>query len=149
MKIWFDMDGTLNRFYEVDNWLTYLINGDPYPYLAAKPSINMNILARYLNKLISKGYEIGIISWLSKTSTPEYDEKVIEAKLQWLNKHLHSVNFTNIHIVSYGTNKYEVCKEGILFDDEDKNRMTWKDKSYAPDMIIDILKQLLSDEEGR
>ena len=50
MKIWFDMDGTLNRFYEVDNWLTYLINSDPYPYLAAKPSINMNILAKIFKK---------------------------------------------------------------------------------------------------
>ena len=65
----FDMDGTLADFYGVDNWLEYLVNKDAYPYAAAKPLVNMSVLARYLNRLQRNGYEINIISWLAKNSS--------------------------------------------------------------------------------
>ena len=140
--IYFDMDGTLNRFYEVEGWLDMLIASDPTPYKLAAPLVNMNILARKLNKLQRAGYKIGIISWLSKSSTPEYDEAVTAAKLWWLRKHLNSVSWDAIHIVSYGRNKWEVCGEGILFDDEAPNRDSWGGEAYHPDMIMKILSSL-------
>lgn len=143
MKIWFDMDGTIADLYGVDNWLDYLINGDEYPYAAAAPMLNMSILARYLNKLAAKGIEIGIVSWLSKNSTTEYDKKVTTAKLNWLHNHLHSVNFTTIHIVAYGTNKRELCGDGILFDDELRNRETWGENAFEPSEIMNVLKGLI------
>ena len=34
----------------------------------------MNVLARLLNKLQRNGYTIGVVSWLAKNSTEEYDE---------------------------------------------------------------------------
>lgn len=142
MTIWFDMDGTLNRFYEVPNWLAQLQNEDPTPYKIAKPLINMNILARYLNALTKKGYEIGIISWGSKFSSNEYLKAVTDAKLQWLHQHLRSVKFSKIHITHYGTNKFETCGEGILFDDEAPNRNTWKGQAFEPKDIFNVLKQL-------
>ena len=144
--IYFDMDGTLNRFYDVPNWLAMLINSDPTPYKLAKPLVNMNQLARKLNKLQREGYKLGIISWLSKSSTPSYDEAVTAAKLGWLKKHLHSVKWDAINIVSYGTNKWEVCHAGILFDDEDKNRDTWQGKAYHPDMMMEVLNELMKGE---
>lgn len=140
--IYFDMDGTLNRFYEVEGWLDMLIASDPAPYKLAAPLVNMNVLARKLNKLQRAGYKIGIISWLSKSSTPEYDEAVTAAKLWWLRKHLNSVSWDAINIVSYGRNKWEVCGEGILFDDEKPNRDNWGGKAYHPDMIMEILSSL-------
>lgn len=135
----FDMDGTIANLYGVENWLDYLINSNEYPYAAAKPLINMNVLARLLNKLQNKGYEINIISWLSKNSTKEYDEKVTNAKRKWLKKHLKSVNFNNIYIVPYGTPKH-ILSSGILFDDEQKNRDLWGAGAYNVDNIIGILK---------
>ena len=69
----FDMDGTIADLYGVDGWLNYLINGDTYPYEVAKPMINMSYLARVLNQLINKGYAVNIISWTSKSGTPEYN----------------------------------------------------------------------------
>lgn len=140
--IYFDMDGTLNRFYEVNGWLDMLIDSNPAPYKLAAPLVNMNKLARTLNKLQRKGYKIGIISWLSKTSTPEYDEAVTAAKLWWLKKHLNSVNWDEINIVAYGRNKWEVCGEGILFDDEAPNRETWGGNAYHPDDMMKILLSL-------
>lgn len=134
-----DLDGTLADLYGVENWLDYLIKGDEYPYSAAKPLINMNVLARLLNKLQNRGYEINIISWLSKTSTPEYDEKVTKAKKDWLKKHLKSVNFDNLYIVPYGTPKHTLSN-GILFDDEQKNRDNWGVGAYDVNNIIGVLK---------
>ena len=141
--IWFDMDGTIADLYGVPNWLEYLINSDPLPYKAAKPLINMNSLARLLNRLQAEGYHIGIVSWLSKSGTESYNEAVTNAKLAWLNKHLHSVHWDEIVIVPYGTPKHEaVSIEGILFDDEEQNRTNWTGIAYDVENIIEILKGL-------
>lgn len=141
--IYFDIDGTLNRFYEVEGWLDMLIASNPTPYKLARPNVNMSQLARKLNQLQRAGYKLGIISWLSKTSTPEYDEAVTAAKMWWLKKHLASVHFDEINIVSYGVNKWEVCGAGILFDDEVKNRDTWQGEAYHPDIMMDVLNKLM------
>ena len=101
MRICFDMDGTIANLYGVENWLDYLINKDAFPYENAEVLLNMNTLARYLNRLQKKGFEIGIISWLAKNSDDDYDNLVIVAKQKWLAKHLKSVNFDFIEIVSY------------------------------------------------
>lgn len=139
--IYFDMDGTIANLYGVDNWLDYLTQYDSTPYEIAKPMLNMSVLARILNRLQRKGYIIGIISWLSKTSTPEYGEKVRQAKINWLKKHLKSVKFDSIQIVDYGTPKYTLGK-GILFDDEIKNRDAWGENAYDVDNILGVLKTL-------
>ena len=104
----------------------------------------MNTLARKLNKLQRAGYKIGIISWLSKSSTPEYDEAVTAAKLWWLRKHLNSVSLDAINIVSYGRNKWDVCGEGILFDDEKPNRDAWGGEAFHPVEMMNILSSLLA-----
>ena len=139
--IYFDMDGTIANLYGVDNLLDYLIKYDSTPYEIAKPMLNMSVLARILNRLQRKGYIIGIISWLSKTSTPEYGEKVRQAKINWLKKHLKSVKFDSIQIVDYGTPKYTLGK-GILFDDEIENRNAWGEGAYDVDNILGVLKTL-------
>ena len=144
--IWFDMDGVLADLYNVPNWLPKLRAEDPSPYAEAAVMWNMSKLARKLNKLQQAGYKLGIISWLSKTSTPAYDEAVTAAKMWWLKKHLASVHFDAINIVSYGVNKWEVCGAGILFDDEAKNRNTWQGEAYHPDMMMDVLNRLMKGE---
>lgn len=141
--IWFDLDGTLAGLYDVPNWLPMLIDSNPTPYKLAAPLVNMNKLARTLNKLQRKGYKLGIISWLSKNSTPEYDEAVTAAKLWWLHKHLTSVSWDAVNIVAYGRNKWEICGEGILFDDEAPNRETWGGDAYHPNEMMKILLNLL------
>jgi hypothetical protein len=103
---------------------------------------NMSVLAKALNKAQKQGNRIGIISWLSKSATADYNKAVTKAKLKWLKKHLKSVNFDEVHIVPYGTPKSTVaiCK-GILFDDEERNRLEWnKGKAYPPEKILEILK---------
>ena len=143
-KIWFDMDGTIADLYGVENWLPMLIAADPTPYIVAAPLLHLATLARLLNKVQRAGYEIGVVSWLSKSSTAEYDEAVTAAKLAWLAKHLPSVRWNEIKIVAYGTSKISECGGGILFDDEDKNRNEWGEGAYEPSQILNILKGLVA-----
>ena len=91
--IFFDMDGTIADLYNVEGWLDDLINEEVRPYKEAKALVNLNALARVLNKLQNKGYRIEVISWLSKNGTDNYNKKTEKAKRDWLNKHLHSVRF--------------------------------------------------------
>lgn len=146
--IWFDMDGTLGNLYAVEGWLSMLRAYDPTPYAEAGVMLNMSLLARYLNRLQEAGYQIGIISWLSKCPTPEYDEAVTAAKLVWLKKHLRSVSWDAIRIVAYGTPKSSFMENenDILFDDEAPNREEWKGEAYEPNQILEVLKGLLKGE---
>ena len=143
--IWFDMDGTIANLYAVDNWLPKLRSFDPSPYAEAEVMLNMSLLARYLNKLKAMGYRIGIISWLSKNSTKEYDKAVKKVKLEWLKVHLNSVKFNEINITSYGVPKelYMDTLDDILFDDNALIREQWVGKAYEPDEILSILKELI------
>ena len=144
-QIWFDMDGTLGNLYAIPDWLDRLRAEDPSPYAEAAVLHNMSQLARKLNQLQKAGWQLGIVSWLSKVSSAAYDEAVTAAKLSWLDNHLHSVHFDIIHIVAYGRNKWELCgKDGILFDDEEKNRTAWANGyAYHPDNMMKILDELL------
>lgn len=144
MTIWFDMDGTLADLYGVENWLPMLRASDPTPYLVARPLVNLSALARMLNKLQKQGYEIGVISWTSKTGTPDYNAAVTAAKYAWLSKHLPSVDFDEIHVVPYGTPKqvFAHSDNDILFDDEAKNRENWTGLALDVTDIIGALKAL-------
>ncbi len=145
MTIYFDMDGTIANLYGVENWLAKLINEDATPYTDATPLIRLSILARLLNKAQKNGHKIGIVSWLAKNSTVEYDIKVTNAKIEWLNTHLKSVHFDEIKIGKYGTPKSTMVedKNGILFDDEEPNRNEWKGVAHDVDNIIEILKGII------
>lgn len=142
--IYFDMDGTIADLYSVENWLDDLINKNTRPYEEAKVMVRMTSLARILNRLQRQGYIIGIVSWLAKNSNTEYDQRVKQAKLEWLIKHLPSVHWDEIHIVRYGTPKQTIVEynEGILFDDEEQNRTNWTGTAYDVHNIIEILKGL-------
>ena len=141
-KIYFDMDGTIADLYGVEGWLADLVAENTRPYAEAKPMVNMSRLARRLNALQKAGYEIGVISWLSKNGTEAYGKAVAEVKVAWLKTHLASVNWNKIHIVAYGTPK-ETIGNGILFDDELHNRTNWGEGAYEPKDIFEILGGLV------
>ena len=140
----FDMDGTIADLYGVENWLEMLIAQDTTPYANAEPLLRLCTLARMLNKLQRNGYEIAVISWLSKSGTEEYNKAVTEVKMAWLAEHLPSVKWDRITIVPYGTPKQNFCENplDILFDDEEKNRNNWTGRAFDVQNIVEILKTL-------
>lgn len=142
--IYFDMDGTLADLYGIENWLQMIINEDASLYANALPLVRLSTLARLLNNLQKKGWIIGIVSWLAKNSSENYDLAVANAKMEWLKSHLASVKFDEINIVPYGTPKEKVVNfpNGILFDDEIQNRENWIGKAFSENEIFEILKAL-------
>lgn len=142
--IFLDMDGTFADLYGVQDWLPMLINSDPTPYAIAKPLVNFSHLAKLLNGLQRKGYNIGIISWLSKSGSDEYNELVTETKKAYLRKHLPSVAFDEIIIVPYGTEKNNFNNGyDFLFDDEEQNLQDWQGESYHASQLIEVLQEML------
>ena len=140
----FDMDGTIANLYGVENWLTYLEAEDVTPYAVAEPLLRLSALAKRLNNLQKQGYELAVISWLSKCGSDEYNEAVTEAKLKWLAKRMPSVNWDRITIVPYGTPKQMFCENplDILFDDEERNRNNWTGRAYGVENIMEILREI-------
>ena len=144
MRICFDMDGTIANLYGVEGWLDNLIAEDVRPYREAGVLLNMNSLAKILNKLQKQGHEIVVISWLSKNGSDDYNQRVTETKKAWLKKHLGSVKFDEMNIVKYGYNKNNFCKSenDILFDDEEQNRNNWTGKAYNVQNILEVLRAI-------
>jgi len=143
MKIWFDMDGTIANLYGVENWLEMLIAHDETPYAIAKPIVNLSVLARLMNKVQRKGFEICIVSALSKDSTSEYDERVRNAKIKWLANHLKSVHFDEIRFVPYWYTKNDVnTGADILFDDEERHLKKWTGTAVHASKMIETLRAI-------
>ena len=147
MTIYLDLDGTVIDFYGVPNWLECLETQDPTPYRVAKPLVHLATLARYLNRLQSQGYRIGIISWTSKGGTDAFNAEVEEVKRDWLAKHLPSVQWDEIHIVPYGVPKSTCATSpvAILFDDEQRNLDEWSaahNIACRADLLMEILRYL-------
>ena len=144
IRINFDMDGTIADLYGNPNWLALLEAEDTSVYAEAEPLLRLSALAKRINHLQKMGYEIGIISWTSKTGSDAYNEAVTEAKMRWLAQHLPSVEWDVIHIVPYGTPKQIFCDSvlDILFDDEAKNRDNWTGRAYGVDDILGTLETI-------
>jgi len=143
MKIWFDMDGTIADLYGVNGWLDMLIAKDATPYAIAKPLLNLNTLAKLIHKVQKNGFKVCIVSALAKNSNNDYDEKVKNAKMKWLKKHLASVHFDEIRFVPYTFVKNDVNSgNDILFDDEDRHLIAWAGKAIHASEILTTLKAL-------
>lgn len=143
--IWLDMDGTIADFYSVEGWLNDLENFNSRPYRVAKPMYDMNALIEVLLRLkMDKGYNIGVISWLSKSRNEDFEKEVTSAKLEWLRQQHIDMVFDKILITSYGIRKATTCKNfgsGILIDDEEKNLNDW-DLGSTINANEDIIKKL-------
>jgi hypothetical protein len=146
--ICFDMDGTIADLYNVENWLEKLRAEDVSPYVDAKPMWDMQELRNVLLDLIEQGWEIRVITWLSKYSTQEYKTAVRKAKADWLTSH----NFPadKCHMVQYGTTKADTVRKyadmAILVDDNEQVCNGWSlGETINPTTtnVIDELKKLL------
>ena len=149
--ICFVMDGTINRFYEVKDWLPMLRAEKSAPYLLAEPMWDMVELAEILTQFQQKGVEIRVVTWLSKDSSEAYKDAVREAKRDWL-KH-YNFPCDHFHGVAYGATKTDSVRKylteeetAILIDDNAKVRRGWHlGETIDPTAcdIIEVLKSLL------
>ena len=96
----FDMDGTIADLYGVKDWLALLRSENPTPYRTAVPMCDMAELNEVCELLRAEGWEINIITWLSKDSSEEYKNLVREAKRAWLEEQ--GFHYDHFHGVQYG-----------------------------------------------
>lgn len=146
----FDMDGTIADLYGVPDWLPMLRAYDATPYAIAKPMYNMAELADLLQLFKECGWNIAVVSWLSKDSTKAYDDEVRKAKTDWLNRF--NFPYDELHLVKYGTTKANCTRHKanyqILIDDNEKVRNGWTlgNTIDANENIIEQLLKLLQIE---
>lgn len=121
------------------------------PYLCAKPIGDMAQLQARLLALQKRGAHLIICSWCSIGASPEYAERIAQAKLLWLNAHLPQVIFDDYLFLEYGEAKHHYAKRNrtsVLFDDNDKIRAKWNcaqsRTAVEPARIISSLDYLLS-----
>lgn len=144
--ICFDMDGTIADLYSVPNWLKKIRGENATPYLDAKPMWDMEKLNAVLYKLISQGWEIRVITWLSKDSSHNFKKLVRMAKAEWLDRYQFPAEYC--HMVQYGTTKADcvrrITNAAILIDDNSKVRTGWTlGKTIDPtncDLIAELEK---------
>lgn len=147
----FDMDWTIADFYNVNDWLEYLINNDTKPYEICNPLVNFTELNTVINDLKTKyDANVTVITWTSKNATKDFHKRTAVAKKSWLKQQ--NFQYNNIRCVKYRTNKSTVANqfkgfdEQILFDDDIRNLTQWKQgRAYNPTTndIINILKKLV------
>lgn len=142
------MDGTIADLYGVKGWEKMLRAENPLPYEIAAPMWDMELLTWVLRLLQDEGWEIRIITWLSKDSSEEYKAAVRKAKMAWLKKYDFPMDKT--HMVAYGTTKANTvrnaARNAILIDDNDKVREGWTlGETINPETenIIEALHALL------
>ena len=127
MHVYFDMDGTIADFYGVEGWLDAIRAEDTRPYECAATLGNIERLAALC---AAYGATVGVISWLARGSSPDYDKAVRRAKKAWL-----ADNFpwaTEVHIIKHGSPKQFAAKaktDAILVDDECRNCEKWTNES--------------------
>lgn len=150
MTINFDMDGTLANLYGVDRWLENLRGEYTRPYRTAKSMVNARAFQNRIEALQKAGIEIKIISWTAMDATPEYNDRVTIAKINWLEKHYPRIIFDDIIIRAYDTPKHLFATDdiNILFDDNAKVREEWENHlssniAYDVDNIIAKLDEIL------
>lgn len=123
----FDMDNTINRFYDVNGWLEDLHNEDVRPYVVCEPKYDMEVLNAILITLKSQGWRIAVTTWLAMNSSVEFENETRKAKLEWLAKY--NFPYDEIHLIRYGRTKADATRHlsgyQILVDDNAKIRQGW------------------------
>ncbi len=149
-KIYFDMDGTVYNLYGMKDWLNGLRNEEKGIFTKGSPLVDMNKLKDVCCKLINKGYQIGIITWLPMGASDEYCKICTEEKREWAKKYMPYIS--EFYAQEYGVPKQYApikrAKEMILVDDNIEVRKMWETEKQRKtintnDNIINKLKELL------
>jgi hypothetical protein len=145
-KIYFDMDGTVYDLYGMENWLEMLRNEEKGAFTLGNALVNMDELKEVCLKLIAKGYQIGIITWLPMGASLEYCEVCTAEKRKWAEKNMPYIS--EFYALEYGVPKQYAparrAAEMWLVDDNKEVREMWitEKQRKAIDATTDIIEAL-------
>ena len=128
IKIYMDLDGTVYDLYNVVNWLEKLNLEDAQVFSEGDFIGNYNEFWEICNKLLAKGVQFGVITWLPMQASSEYETECTEIKRLWAKKFMPFV--TEFTAQSYGVPKQNAivkrCKRMYLLDDNSEVCEMWK-----------------------
>lgn len=132
VKIYFDLDGTVFDLYGKTNWLELLENENPTAYEGEMlKGLTKEKLNNVATALLNKNVEFGVITWLSKNSSKQFEIASAKVKEKWVKENMEFV--TEFNAVSYGTPKQKAikkrCKKMILLDDNLDVCKQWETKT--------------------
>ena len=144
--IYFDMDGTIADLYGVDGWLDSIHKREVQAYLDAEPMVELSRFIDALVKLKELGFRIGVLTWLARGATKEYENRIRDAKKHWLRQHI-PFKLDEVRMMKYGQAKDRNAKDrgGILFDDDARVRARWLGNAIDPAKhnIVEILEEII------
>lgn len=147
-KIYFDMDGTVYDLYGMENWLEMLRNEEKGAFTLGNALVDMVALKEVCLKLIAKGYQIGIITWLPMGASLEYCEICTKEKREWAEKNMPYIS--EFYALEYGVPKQYAparrAAEMWLVDDNKEVREMWvtEKQRKAIDATENIINALVA-----
>lgn len=147
-KIYFDMDGTVYDLYGMENWLEMLRNEEKGAFTLGNALVNMDELKEVCLRLIAKGYQIGIITWLPMGASLEYCEICTKEKREWAEKNMPYIS--EFYALEYGVPKqYAPARRAAkmwLVDDNKEVREMWitEKQRKAIDATENIINALVA-----
>lgn len=145
LKLYFDLDGTVYNLYAVKDWDYKLRNSIASVFEEGTVMTDMVALEKKLKKL---NVEVGVITWLPREATAEYEAACKEVKMAWVKKYMPYVK--EVHALSYGVPKHTVgTEDDILVDDNADVLDAWRAAGRAAinaiyiDRIDEKVKEVL------
>ena len=146
----FDMDGTLYDLYGQQFWLARLRSEDSSVFESGTALVDIDKFIDVCKKLQNQGWTIGIITWLPKDATLQYQFDSAQAKTEWLKSN--GLDFFQFYsTLPYGTDKKTGlpfrADYNLLVDDNREVRAEWeineRYKTLTEKYIVQELEKLL------
>lgn len=147
-KIYFDMDGTVYDLYGMENWLEMLRNEEKGAFTLGNALVDTVALKEVCLRLIAKGYQIGIITWLPMGASLEYCEICTKEKRRWAENNMPYIS--EFYALEYGVPKQYAparrAAEMWLVDDNKEVREMWvtEKQRKAIDATENIINALVA-----
>jgi hypothetical protein len=127
-KLFFDMDGTVADLYNSSNWLEKIQKEESGVFCDLQPLFNIQQMSETCLDLISRGWQIGIITWLPMNASDEYMEICAKEKKEWVEKNMPYVS--EFYPLPYGTPKqhagFKKAQLMVLVDDNAEVVRMWE-----------------------
>lgn len=128
VKIYFDLDGTVYNLYGVNEWEPKLRAENPNVFREGSFIGDYQEFMNICNKLLEKGVQFGVITWLPMQASPEYEVECELVKREWVQRYMPFVS--EFIAQSYGVPKQNAiikrAKTMYLLDDNTEICEMWQ-----------------------
>ena len=151
IKIFFDLDGTVYDFYNIDGWLEKVRETeDETVFAIGERTLDYSKeIEQKCELLASKGVQFGVITWLPAFASEDFEKRCTEVKREWVKANMPFV--TEFYALSYGIPKqyasFKRSEKMYLIDDNKEVGKMWETaiqrKHLFPFELTTLLDKLI------